>query len=309
MATTPTTLPELADADVEPFSLPHLLAGRYELRHLVGTGGMGHVYHSVDVMLHRVVAVKLLRRGPGVDARDVARFHAEACALAAVESPYVVTIHDFGFAEEGLYVVMRHVRGHALDQMLSDCGALPVTRAVRIVCDVLSGLEAIHERGLVHGDVKPGNVLIDDTCRAVLIDLGVAADLRSGRGVGGGTPPYMAPEVARGSVDHRADLYAVGLMLVEALIGTPLGGAEDCADRLASLPEQLATVVGCAIDPDPTHRFRDARAMRDALRGALRTLRRSGMPPDMVLVSDGEPAPARLTLRSRTTRPGPRGAS
>ena len=308
MATTPTTFPEITDA-LEPLALPHLLAGRYELRHLVGTGGMGHVYNSVDVMLHRVVAVKLLRRGPGVDAHDVARFHAEACALAAVESPYVVTIHDFGYAEDGLYVVMRHVRGHPLDQLLADCGALAVTRATRIVCDVLSGLEAIHERGLVHGDVKPGNVLIDDTCRAVLIDLGVAADLRAGRGVGGGTPPYMAPEVACGAVNHRADLFAVGLMLVEALIGQPVGSVDECAAHATSLPAPLATVVSCATDRDPARRFRDARAMRDALRGGTRSLRRRGLAHDAVLTTDRIPTEPRLTLRSRTTRPGPRGAS
>jgi len=265
MRTTTMTSPATPSRS-EPITLPHLLAGRYELRALLGSGGMGDVYRGVDVLLYRAVAVKLLRTGDGSAHVDVARFHAEACALAAVSSPYVVAVHDFGFAEEGLYTVMRHVSGHALDQVLSEQGALSPRRAARVTAQVLSGLIELHERGLVHGDVKPGNVVIDPRRGAVLIDLGVAADLRRGRGLAGGTHPYMAPEVMLGRVDPRADLFAAGMLLVAAATGSSLRDHADCMQLTELIPAPLAAVARVAIDLEPDSRYRDARAMREAVR-------------------------------------------
>lgn len=285
-----------------PIALPHLLAGRYELRRLIGAGGMGDVYVAVDVLLHRDVAVKLLRRADGTGAADVARFHAEACALAALASPFVVTVHDFGFADEGLYAVMRHVRGRALDTLLAEDGALAIRRALRLTAQVLAGLIELHAHGLVHGDVKPGNVIVERGDRAVLIDLGVAADLRAGRGVGGGTPPYMAPETAHGEADARADLFAAGILLVEALTGAAVIDRDDCARRADALPAPLATIVRHAIAPDPAGRFADARAMRDALRGAARALRGDGVDVRTRLaIATPAPShpPTQVTVRSR----------
>jgi serine/threonine-protein kinase len=303
MLTTPMTNPSTPDR-AEPITLPHVLAGRYELRALLGSGGMGDVYSGVDTLLHRAVAIKLLRRGPGADAADIARFHAEACALAAVESPYVVTIHDFGFADEGLFAVMRHVSGRSLDVALAERGALSPHHAVRVTTQVLSGLIDLHAHGLIHGDVKPGNVIVDRGNRAVLIDLGVAADLRAGRALGGGTPPYMAPEVERRQVDHRADLFAAGVLLIEALSGAPVADLADCARRAELIPAPLASIVRTAIELDPERRFRDARTMRDAVRGALVDMRRGGLDPALILrvppVRRDASAP---TIRSRTSKP------
>ena len=292
----------------EPIALPHLLEGRYELRRVLGAGGMGDVYAAVDTLLHREVAVKLLR--PGGDAAAVARFHAEACALAALSSPFVGTIHDFGFAPEGLFSVMRHVPGRPLDALLADRGALPVASALRITRHVLGGLRALHERGLVHGDVKPGNVIITRVDRAVLIDLGVAADLRAGRPIGGGTPPYMAPEAAHGAahLDGRADLFAAGILLVEALTGAAVSDRDEALRRAAALPAPLAAVVRTALEPDPALRFRCARAMRDALRAATRALRDAGVEPRARVASGATAAPSpsrrrRRTIRSRPAKP------
>jgi serine/threonine-protein kinase len=289
----------------EPITLPHLLAGRYELRRLLGSGGMGDVYAGIDVLLHRDVAIKLLRRADGAGADEVARFHAEALALASLSSSHVVAIHDFGFADEGLYTVMGLVAGRALDAILAEDGALPVRRALRIARHVLSGLIELHRHGLVHGDVKPGNVIIERGDRAVLIDLGVAADLRTGRGIGGGTPPYMAPEAARGErIDARADLFAAGILLVEALSGAAVTDHADCARRAASLPPPLAEIATIAIDPEPEHRFRDARAMRDALHDAPAALRLIGIDPTHPIAVPIVPgAPVRVTVRSRRSKP------
>ena len=303
-STTTMTSPAIPDRR-EPITLPHLLAGRYELRRVLGSGGMGDVYAGVDVLLHRDVAVKLLRRADGTGSDDVMRFHAEALALASVSSAHVVAIHDFGFADEGLYTVMRLVAGRPLDAMLADAGALTVSRARRVTRHVLAGLTELHRHGLVHGDVKPANVIIDPIGRAVLIDLGVAADLRTGRGIGGGTQPYMAPEVARGTpIDARADLFAAGILLVEALSGVAVIDLADCARRAAALPPPLSTIVAIAIDPDRDHRFRDARAMRDALRDAPRAMRRAGIDPSRpITVPIAPDAPVRVTVRSRRSKP------
>ncbi len=302
MLTTPMTNPATPDR-IDPIVLPHVLADRYELRELLGSGGMGDVYSGVDILLHRAIAVKLLRRGPGGDAADVARFHAEACALAAVSSPYVVTVHDFGFAEEGLYAVMRHVAGNSLDTVLSARGALPLRSALRIATDVLTGLAELHALGLVHGDVKPGNVIVDREEHAVLIDLGVAADLRAGRALGGGTPPYMAPEAEYGAVDHRADLFATGILLVEALSGAAVADLGDCAHRTAAMPAALASVVEIATEADPERRFRDARAMKDALRGARVALRAGGFDLRAALMLPVLPHDTGTTVRARTSKP------
>jgi eukaryotic-like serine/threonine-protein kinase len=303
MLTTPMTSPATPDR-TEPIALPHVLAGRYELHRLLGSGGMGDVYSGVDVLLHREVAIKLLRRGPGSEAAEVARFHAEACALAAVSSPFIVAIHDFGFAPEGLYTVMRHVVGRPLDAILAERGALSARRALRITEQVLAGLSELHARGLVHGDVKPGNVIVDRGERAVLIDLGVAADLRAGRALGGGTPPYMAPEVGRHRVDHRVDLFATGILLVEVLSGAMVVDLGDCARRADAMPPALAAVVRVATDPEPEARYRHARAMRDAVRVAASQLRAAGVDERIrvgqtVRCADSSP----VTVPSRGSKP------
>jgi serine/threonine-protein kinase len=155
----------------------------------------------------------------------------------------------------------------------------------------------------VHGDVKPGNVIVDHGDRAVLIDLGVAADLRAGRGVGGGTPPYMAPEVAGGDADARADQYAAGILLVETLTGTAVSDRDDCARRASALPAPLASIVLRAIDLDPCERFASARGMRDGLRAAGRTLRANGFDGGVALVVPRTPSPSRVTVRSRRSPP------
>src|SRR5262249_40710842 len=154
------------------------------------------------------------------------------------------------------------------------------------------------------GDVKPGNVIVDRGERAVLIDLGVAADLRAGRTLGGGTPPYMAPEVGVRRVDHRVDLFATGILLVEVLSGSMVIDLGDCARRAAAMPPALADVVRIATSSDPDARYRHARAMRDALRSASSQLRADGVDERIRLArtvrcADSSP----VTVPSRGSKP------
>jgi len=209
--------------------LKNALADRYQLDRELGAGGMATVYLATDVRHARQVAVKVLR--PELSATlGPDRFLQEIRIAANLQHPHILAVHDSGDAQGFLYYVMPYIEGPSLREKLAKHGELPVAEAVRILRDVADGLAAAHARGVVHRDIKPENVLLSGR-HALVADFGVAKAVSeaTGRqslttaGVALGTPTYMAPEQAAADphVDHRADLYAFGVMAYEALTGRP----------------------------------------------------------------------------------------
>lgn len=268
---------------------------RYDVIEWIGGGGMGAVYRARHVGLGRFVALKLLRRDHSRDAEAVQRFLREAKATAAIASPHVVGVTDFGVSADGRpFLVMELIEGTDLERVLERRGRLPTDEAVGLALDVLAGLGAAHAAGVVHRDLKPANVLIGAEIVKV-VDFGLAK-IASGDAEGAaltrtgamlGTPYAMAPEQASGrQVDARADLWAVGALLYRALSGRrPFEGAsaEDvivrvCTEPAPPLPEvaePLAGVIARALEREPAARWASAAEMSVALRTAMAAIDRA----------------------------------
>jgi len=251
------------------------LSARFELRRWIGSGGMADVHLAVDRELDRQVALKILRREMLGDATAVARFRREAFCLGMIDSPHVVGIHDVYIGSELAYLVLRHVPGHTLDALITTYGPLPPRRALRVIGGVIAGLRDLHARRLVHRDLTPGNVMVDDSDRAVLLDLGVARDRRR-RSLtpvdsAVGTPGFLAPELEAGAtVDARTDQYQVGLLTLLALTGVaPESGGDAIDAALESLAPPLRAVVARALAPAPGDRWSDIGELGEALEGAV----------------------------------------
>ena len=209
-----------------------LLAGRYRIERVIGEGAFGRVYLALDSRLRRNVAVKeLLASRHTTDSatyeRYLDRFQREARATGMIQHPNVVTVYDLHVDADGNhYLVMEYVDGTNLRDLLAQVGTLPDARAVAIAVDVARALEAVHEGGIVHRDVKPANVMITRRGVAKLMDFGIAqvgeesqrTQIAAGHP---GTPLYMSPEQASGQgyLDGRSDLYALGLVLYEMVAG------------------------------------------------------------------------------------------
>jgi Protein kinase domain len=214
-------------------ALTGMRLGDYELRDMLGVGGMAEVYRAFDPGLERDVAVKVLSGPLASDAGYVRRFRDEARRVAALSHPHIVPIYAFGEEPERglLYLVMPVVPGSLRDHLMR-VGRLPADQAVALVYQVASALEAAHAAGFVHRDVKPENILLDAQGGALLTDFGIAREVTvlrqagtmrtlSATGLPVGTPEYMAPEQLRGeSADQRVDVYALGAVLYELLTGS-----------------------------------------------------------------------------------------
>lgn len=200
--------------------------GPYELRSLIGVGGMGEVYQAYDTVKERTVAVKLLRTEVAADPSFQTRFRRESRVAARLQEPHVIPVHDFGEIDGVLYIDMRLVEGASIKELLRTDGPLTPVRAASIITQVASALDAAHADGLVHRDIKPENVLITGDDFAYLVDFGIAhvggeASVTM-TGVLIGTSAYMAPERFAGEpVGPSADIYALTCLLYESMIGRP----------------------------------------------------------------------------------------
>jgi tetratricopeptide (TPR) repeat protein len=259
------------------------LAGRYRILALLGAGGMGLVYKAEDEQLGLPVAIKVLRPDPWKDRRRIERFKQELVLARQVSHRNVVRIHDIGSDGDVVFLSMDFVPGRSLGELLADEGPLPADKAVDIARQVASGLAAAHEAGVIHRDLKPGNVLVDASGRAAISDFGVARSLSAvgstAPGAVIGTLDYLSPEQARGaSVDARTDLYSLGILLYEMLTGElPFAGGsppEVLAQRMSgatrdllpsATPKELAAIVRRLLQRDPDRRYRDARELLDDL--------------------------------------------
>ena len=256
------------------------LAG-YRVEALMGRGGMGVVYRAHDLALDRDVALKLLAPQLANDVSFRERFLTESRVAASLEHPNVVPIHDAGEIDGQLYIVMRLVEGDDLKAVLRE-GPLEPARAVRILEQIAGALDAAHARGLVHRDVKPSNVLLDEREHAYLADFGLSrylgdAALPLGPAKSLGTADYVAPEQIRGEeVDGRADVYALGCMLYECLAGEPpFRRGTDAATLYAQLEEappglpELEEVLPRALAKEPDGRYATCGELIDDTREAL----------------------------------------
>ncbi|MFE7630085.1 PASTA domain-containing protein [Kocuria sp. NPDC057446] len=295
-----------------------LLEGRYELGPRIARGGTATVYRAVDTRLQRVVAVKLMHPHLAEDPAAADRFVREARAAARLSHPHVVSVLDQGHAPDGVpYLVMEHVAGSTLRDVLRRRGALPPGEALALLDPVLDGLAAAHREGLVHRDVKPENVLISGTGRVTVADFGLtrAVDQHTSTGTVLGTVGYASPELVTGHrVDTRADVYSAGIVLFELLAGrrpfegAPLavarahaeGAVPDLRTLDPGLPAGAARLVARATARDPQRRPPDAGRFREELRALRAQLRPAELdrPP---AAGAGRRTPARVAATD--TRP------
>jgi serine/threonine-protein kinase len=219
----------MQEAEPDPVrrSLEKALGGQYQVLRLLGRGGMGAVYLARDTALERLVAVKVLPLDKGEDAASRERFRREARTAARLTHPNIVPLHGFGEADGMLYLVMGYVQGEPLAARMRRGTRPGLAEARRVGAEIADALDHAHGRGVVHRDVKPDNILIDDeTGRAMLADFGIAKARGGGTSVtqaGGvvGTPAYMSPEQAAGreELDGRSDLYSLGVVLYALVAG------------------------------------------------------------------------------------------
>ncbi len=273
-----------------------MVGDRYELAALIASGGMGQVWRATDLLLHRPVAVKVLRSEYTGDPTFLARFRAEAQHAAALSHPHIAAVYDYGETEAGdtgehlAYLVMELVEGRPLSALLRDEGRLDTATTLSVLGQTAAALAVAHRAGLVHRDVKPGNILVRTDGSVKITDFGIAWSAgsvpltRTGQVIG--TPQYLSPEQAEGRLATPAsDVYALGLVGYECLTGHPAFDGDNAVTialkQLRSEPEPLPedlpggvrTLILRALSKDPAARMRDgaafAAAVEDARAGRL----------------------------------------
>jgi serine/threonine protein kinase len=316
-----------------------VISGRYQLGDRLGSGGMSTVYKAVDRVLERTVAVKVLAEHLSDDEKFVARFRREALAVAKLIHPNIVQVYDTGVDEARHYIVMEYVEGRSGAQLLQSRGRIGPEAAVEIGVQSCAGLEYAHRQGIIHRDVKPGNLMViggpagrrgtapsdapTEDMTVKLTDFGIARAAEQTRltqvGSVVGTAAYLAPEQARGEeAKPAADVYALGVVIYQLLTGRlPWEGTtlSELAIRRENerplppssydpeVPDTLSTAVLRALESDPANRYLTARELASALRTGL-----SGGEPPM---ADSEAAtrammgtPTESTRRLPVTEPG-----
>src|SRR6476659_8606298 len=224
------------------------LSGRYRLDVQIGTGGMSTVYRAFDTTLERVVAVKLMHREIASDSDQLERFRREARAVAQFSHPHIVGVIDAGEEDGRPYIVFEYVEGETLKDRIRRLGRLPVDEAIAYAIEIARALGAAHARHIVHRDVKPQNVLIDEEGSAKVTDFGIARTLdEEGLTADGrvlGTTDYVSPEQALGQqVTGQSDLYSLGIVLYEMLTGeVPFKGETQVAVAMKHVRESVPDV-------------------------------------------------------------------
>jgi len=246
----------------------------YKVIDVLGRGGMGAVYKAVQTALDRVVAIKLLPLEISIDRDFADRFVREARTMAKLNHPNIVSVFDFGTTTEGhLYFVMEFVEGTTLHHLIKSTGLKP-SQALELIVSICEALQYAHVEGVVHRDIKPANVLVDTKGRVKVADFGLArmdtpSSEQWGQTMTGmvlGTPDYMAPEQKSGSrVDHRADIYSLGVMLYEMLCGQVPQGIFDPPSQRVTVDERIDQVVIRAMQQEPDRRYANTGEMKSAV--------------------------------------------
>jgi serine/threonine-protein kinase len=300
-----------------------VLSNRYRLEAKLGSGGMSTVFLSRDEVLDRAVAVKLMHEGMIGDPDQLERFNQEARAVAKLSNPNVVAVIDAGEDGGRPYIVFEYVKGETLKQRIGRIGALDATEALAYAIEVAQALEVAHDRGMVHRDVKPQNVLIDSTGRAKLTDFGISRQLdeegMTGEGKVIGTTDYVAPEQAMGQpVDPRSDVYSLGIVLFEMLTGdVPFQADSQVGVAMKHIGEEIpdvqkirpdvsaatASTIDRATAKEPGERYQNVSDMADEMRAALEVeaIRQGGTGSEATSILDAVPPPARQLPTARTS--------
>jgi len=256
-----------------------LLNNRYQLLEKLGSGGMADVYRARDPVLDRIVAIKVLRKDYSTNPDFQSNFRMEARAAANLSHPNIVTVHDFGFADNMLYIVMEHIPGKDLKQLIRERGRFTVEAGIPLIIQACAGLGYAHRAGLVHCDVKPHNMLVSPDNRLKVTDFGIARALATiaigeRTDIVWGSPLYFAPEQALGEAPSPAsDVYSIGVVMYELLCGTPPFTAST-PDELARLhisarpipireyipdiPTALEEIIMKVLSKEPAARYRTA---------------------------------------------------
>lgn len=267
-----------------------VLSGRYRLESKLGEGGMGTVWVAHDQELDRKVALKLLAKALVEDAEVVERFEREGRLTAKLDHPNIVPIYDVGRHEGRPFLVMKRLEGETLANRLKTKGGLTKDETLELFAQLAKGIDFIHERGFIHRDIKAQNIVVGPDGHATLLDFGIVRPTRGGEvltraGMVMGTPHYMAPEQALGltDIDHRADLYALAVVLFECLTGTlPFEGDSELQiiqlqahapppgvlERAPWVPAPVAEVMGRALAKRPLDRYSSAAGLITALQQA-----------------------------------------
>jgi len=307
-----------------------LIADRYELEELVGTGGMSTVFRAHDRQLERRVAIKILHEHYAGDPEYLERFRREARAVAQLSHPNIVTVIDRGDDEGRQYIVFEHVEGENLKELVQREGSLPVRQALELALAVADGLAFAHDHGLVHRDVKPQNVLLSNEGEVKVTDFGIARSLHVEHGVTLtgtvlGTGEYLAPEQAGGKpVSPATDVYSLGVVLWELLAGdVPFVGENFVAvalrhvnepppslrDRRPDVSPRLEAAVDRALAKDPARRFSSMAAFAKELRACLAEAEGGGpalfADAERTLITPPAPAPSPAPVRRRRSRRRP----
>lgn len=289
-----------------------LLNGRYQLLEKLGSGGMAEVFRARDPILDRIVAIKVLRQDYSNNPEFQEHFRTEARAAANLSHPNIVTVHDFGFAENLLFIVMEYIPGKDLKQLIRQRGRFTVEAGIPLIIQACAGLGYAHRAGLVHCDVKPHNMLVSPDGRLKVTDFGIARALATmmpdeKADVVWGSPLYFSPEQARGEAPAPAsDVYSLGVVMYELLSGTTPFTATT-ADELARLhvsarpipireyipeiPTALEEIITKVLSKEPAARYRTADQLG-------RVLLRFGTQPDL-------PAPELETAERIPTKETP----
>jgi Protein kinase domain/PASTA domain len=299
--------------------------GGYRIERTLGHGGMGIVYLAYQLELDRLVALKVIRPELAHDDHFRARFRSESRTAASIHHPRVVTVFGAGERDGLVYVAMRYVAGNDLGQLIAARGALPADRAAELIAQVADGLDAVHAAGLVHRDVKPANVIVENDGRtaAYLTDFGLAKVAAATEGLTAtgeviGSVDYMAPEQIEGArIDARTDVYALGCVLFHTVSGrVPFAHRESSAKMWAHLnepppaarswnrdvPKALDRVIQRAMAKDPANRFPSAGDLGRAARAAVRGKRVTE--PERA-VGSGEAAAAETVPIATEVAPAP----
>ncbi len=255
--------------------------GRYRIQRIIGLGGMAVVFEAEDLLMHRTVAVKMLKEGVGDDATSVKRFINESKAVSMLSHPNIVSIYDVSVREDLKYIVMEHIRGITLKNYMSRKGKLPVREAVSFTEQILRALDHAHSKGIIHRDIKPQNIMLLKNGMIKVADFGIAklpsAETVTVTDKAIGTVYYISPEQASGKpIDPRSDLYSVGVMLYEMVTGTlPFSADSPVSVALMQihntprppralcpeLPLGLQQIILRAMEKDPDRRYQSAREM------------------------------------------------
>lgn len=281
----------------------HILDNRYKILEKVGSGGMASVYKAQDILLDRIVAVKVLHSKYASDHDFVVRFRQEAQAAAKLSHPNIVNIYDVGYDENAHYIVMEYVRGETLKEYIEKHGHLPINTSIQITFDIGEALEHAHANGIVHCDIKPHNILVTETGRIKVADFGIARAINSGATNKGdnsvlGSVHYFSPEQASGGkIDERTDIYSLGVVMYEMMTGVvPFEG--DTAISVAlqhvqddiplpskynrRIPQLVERCILKAMAKNPDDRFQSVTEMMSELRmaqGFVNTNKAKGAPP------------------------------